>query len=473
MSAPVRDRDDNAPPIDEPSRDESLNAKPRRDGPLKYAPKMPRRSVHDQDRIEPPNGVDGSPPLGTTEPPWRRKERPGAFAGDVAMVELRDQLARVSDWIPEPPSPRSTSAFGAVGPLTGVILAAAAGAYGYVWGFEYFWRFAPPQLIALVTNHTKMTSTDRSTATGTLNASHFDANPPVARPATSGLASASTIDHASDASDLVTSVRPTPPPAAARPEPRTTSSSLAAPVPAQPAAELPEVDLPTPAPPANAQSDLALPRAAPMRLAVDALRSRPRDQPARLLIVAANVGPNVSVTIDGLAPGSALSTGTPAGPNTWQLSTEDLQDAMVAPPSGFVGVMDLSLELRLANGTVVDRKNLQLEWSGASPATPAKTLPRRLAAAEAALMLRSGAEFMANGNIAAARMLFQPAAESGEAAAAFALAETYDPLVLKKLGAKGGITPDAALALNWYEKARTLGSTLATERLKRLALLPE
>jgi len=69
--------------------------------------------------------------------------------------------------------------------------------------------------------------------------------------------------------------------------------------------------------------------------------------------------------------------------------------------------------------------------------------------------------------------MFQPAAEAGDPAAAFALAETYDPLVLRKLGAKGGGTADVALAHSWYEKAKDLGSTTAPERLERLARLPE
>ena len=72
-------------------------------------------------------------------------------------------------------------------------------------------------------------------------------------------------------------------------------------------------------------------------------------------------------------------------------------------------------------------------------------------------MMKGGTEFVANGNIAAARMMFRPAAEAGDPAAAFALAETYDPEVLAKLGAKGGITPDAALAARWYAKADELG----------------
>jgi TPR repeat protein len=53
--------------------------------------------------------------------------------------------------------------------------------------------------------------------------------------------------------------------------------------------------------------------------------------------------------------------------------------------------------------------------------------------------------------------------------AAFALAETYDPLVL----AKGGVPPDVVVARAWYEKARDLGSTTASERLERLARMAE
>jgi TPR repeat protein len=45
--------------------------------------------------------------------------------------------------------------------------------------------------------------------------------------------------------------------------------------------------------------------------------------------------------------------------------------------------------------------------------------------------------------------------------------------VLKKLGAKGGITSDVTLANTWYERARVLGSPLARERLEQLARVPE
>jgi TPR repeat protein len=88
-------------------------------------------------------------------------------------------------------------------------------------------------------------------------------------------------------------------------------------------------------------------------------------------------------------------------------------------------------------------------------------------------MMKNGAELMANGDIAAARLMFKRAAETGDAGAAFALAETYDPLVLRKLGTRVALMSDIALAQSWYKKARDLGSTLAPERIARLTQLVE
>jgi len=90
-----------------------------------------------------------------------------------------------------------------------------------------------------------------------------------------------------------------------------------------------------------------------------------------------------------------------------------------------------------------------------------------------AFLLKTGAELMANADVAAARLMFQHAAEAGSAEAAFALAETYDPLVFKKLGRRDAVTLDVALAQSWYEKARNLGSMVARERIVRLSELPK
>jgi hypothetical protein len=94
-------------------------------------------------------------------------------------------------------------------------------------------------------------------------------------------------------------------------------------------------------------------------------------------------------------------------------------------------------------------------------------------AAEIAAKMKIGVELMATGDITAARMMFERAAEAGEAAGAFALAETYDPVVLRRLRLRGGIAPDVALARRWYEKARDLGSIAAPERIVRLTPIPQ
>ena len=103
--------------------------------------------------------------------------------------------------------------------------------------------------------------------------------------------------------------------------------------------------------------------------------------------------------------------------------------------------------------------------------------PRPPVAAEDASVIAAkmklGVELMTYGEVAAARVMFKRAAEAGDGAGAFALAETYDPLVLGGLRLREGIRPDLALARTWYERARDLGSLEARDRISRLAQLPQ
>ena len=113
-----------------------------------------------------------------------------------------------------------------------------------------------------------------------------------------------------------------------------------------------------------------------------------------------------------------------------------------------------------------------------TPQTVSPTVaPRPPVAAEDASVIaakmRVGVELMTYGEVTAARTMFQRVAEAGEAAGAFALAETYDPLVLGGLRLRERIMPDAALARTWYERARDLGSPEARDRISRLAQLPQ
>jgi len=67
--------------------------------------------------------------------------------------------------------------------------------------------------------------------------------------------------------------------------------------------------------------------------------------------------------ITGMAPGTTFSTGRALASDAWSIPATDVRNAIIAPPRGFVGPMDLSFELRQGNGGVVDRKTSRLEWS--------------------------------------------------------------------------------------------------------------
>lgn len=84
------------------------------------------------------------------------------------------------------------------------------------------------------------------------------------------------------------------------------------------------------------------------------------------------------------------------------------------------------------------------------------------------MLVQQGGQFISVGDVAAARVLFERAAEAGDGNAALALGATYDPAVLAKLGVRG-ITPDAEKAHRWYEKAREFGSPETPTWLAKLA----
>jgi hypothetical protein len=71
-----------------------------------------------------------------------------------------------------------------------------------------------------------------------------------------------------------------------------------------------------------------------------------------------------ALVINRLPEGSTLSTGHPLGTNSWHLPTADLGDSVHRPPRGFVGRMNLALELHLVDDTIADRQFLHVEWAG-------------------------------------------------------------------------------------------------------------
>ncbi|WP_258764511.1 hypothetical protein [Bradyrhizobium arachidis] len=98
------------------------------------------------------------------------------------------------------------------------------------------------------------------------------------------------------------------------------------------------------------------------------------------------------------------------------------------------------------------------------PSPPAKTLD---ADTLAGLMTRARS-LIGVGDIAAARLLLERTASAGDATAALLLAQTYDPAVLGTRDTRS-VSADASAARDWYQKAATLGSAEAQQRLAQLS----
>jgi hypothetical protein len=110
---------------------------------------------------------------------------------------------------------------------------------------------------------------------------------------------------------------------------------------------------------------------------------------------------------------------------------------------------------------------LQEGITGVQAPSPGKT-NRALDREEIKLLIKQGEQFAAAGDLVTARILFQRAAEAGDATAAMALGATYDPNVLAKLGVVG-MGADVEKARSWYRKAESFGSAEASRRLNALA----
>jgi hypothetical protein len=120
---------------------------------------------------------------------------------------------------------------------------------------------------------------------------------------------------------------------------------------------------------------------------------------------------------------------------------------------------------KLSEGEIVAM--LRPEAEPAKPPPPSAPI-RTLDPAAIALLVKQGEQFVATGDLVTARTVFQRAAEAGDAYAAMALGATYDPGVLAKLGVIG-MGADVDKARTWYQRAETLGSQEATQRLSVLA----
>jgi hypothetical protein len=244
------------------------------------------------------------------------------------------------------------------------------------------------------------------------------------------------------------------------------------------------------------QAEAAIPR-----LIVQSSRGM-SGEPAPLGLTLQGRAEGAVVIITGLVPGMELSTGGAVGADAWEVSATDLRDVWIGPPKSFVGSVDLVAELRWPDNKIADRQTIHLEWvspvlaqhqldreeiTAAPPTPPAQAprqldreeitavppilpaqAPRQLDREEIAVLLKRGKDLIANGDLAAARLVLQRAADVNDVEATLALAATYDPFVLRELRVYS-FPADAEMARVWYEKARELGSSAASRRLEMLS----
>lgn len=69
----------------------------------------------------------------------------------------------------------------------------------------------------------------------------------------------------------------------------------------------------------------------------------------------------LTLEIGALPAGMTISSGRPLGV-VWRIRAADAVDATIHPPPGFSGAVDLTVELRRVDDTVVDRGSVHREW---------------------------------------------------------------------------------------------------------------
>jgi TPR repeat protein len=83
-----------------------------------------------------------------------------------------------------------------------------------------------------------------------------------------------------------------------------------------------------------------------------------------------------------------------------------------------------------------------------------------------ALVARGDALF-GKGDLAAARLLYEHAADAGDGQAALRLGETFDPFFLDQAHLSS-VPGDFGTAMSWYRRARDLGAADADVLIKSL-----
>jgi hypothetical protein len=163
-------------------------------------------------------------------------------------------------------------------------------------------------------------------------------------------------------------------------------------------------------------------------------------------------------TIVAAAPAPAIVATAPAAPTT---------PAVVAPASASPPPAASAQEPAPLAEIPNESRPQTVPSSHEEKPIVASPSPAPLAPAEIEELVTRGGRLLATGDIAAARVFFERAAEQGNAAAATAAGKTYDPLYLEEAHVRG-IRGDPVAAAKWYRRASVAGDKEADLRMKKL-----
>jgi len=211
------------------------------------------------------------------------------------------------------------------------------------------------------------------------------------------------------------------------------------------------------------------------------------------------------VSISGLTAGARLTSGKRVSASEWRVPATEISGVSVIPPDGFTGQMLVTAELRDGGtGMALTGTSTRLTWAAvpvaaAPPVVVAPPPPVAVAAAvptpvpapaptlaavapppqaevvrsldprEVAVLIKRGQDLLASGDVQSARLLLMRGAEARDARAALLVGTTYDPALLRQIGADGPMA-DVAQARVWYQRAKEWGEPDAQRKLDALAL---
>lgn len=241
--------------------------------------------------------------------------------------------------------------------------------------------------------------------------------------------------------------------------------------------------------------------------------------------------PGAFVSINGLTAGARLTSGKRIGAGEWRVSATEISGVSVIPPEGFTGQMLVTAELRDGDGVALTGTSTRLTWApapslaavaparvaapppvplpprvavapppmsvappmsvlppvvvpppvavappvamaaavpSAMPAPPRADVVRSLDSREIAALIKRGQDLLAGGDVQSARLLLMRGAEARDARSALLVGTTYDPALLRQIGADG--LADIAQARTWYQRAKEWGEPDAQRKLEALAL---